>query len=174
MKEKKPYKFYTEEYIRKHADVIYWKDACALIPFDLLFEIADDYSDMFDWGVISNREDISIPFIQKYIKKLNFAFLSLSVPLDIMFEICEMDEVYIGNFAWFCISNRDIPESFVRKYQDKISWITFSRNNCMELFSDEFFEEFEKYIHWNTIFNSKNFTLGFKERFKHKNPLIKL
>ncbi len=89
MKEKKPYKFYTKEYIRKHADVIYWKDACALIPFDLLFEVADDYSDMFDWFFVSNRMDLTADFIKKYSDKLFWDSICYFTKIEVLSSLAD-------------------------------------------------------------------------------------
>lgn len=162
------YSYYTKEYIIKNADIINWEDACTITHFDILSELSDDYSDMFDWHVISNREEISVEFIRKHIKKINFNVLCLSIPIEFIYEICETEGLRIGPFAWLCISERDISEKFVRKHYEKINWVQFSKNNSMELFSEKFFIDFKNHIQWNVVLATKSFTLGFKERFKHK------
>lgn len=160
---------YTKDLIVNYADTINWSDVSHYAPFEVISAVADDYSDMFNWMAISNRIDLSDEFILKYVQKLDLNYLNFFMSLELIYEICELDESLIESYTWHCISSRHLSEEFVRKHHKKINWNRISTNLVIEQFSDQFFVDFENHIHWNVFFRKIGISPEFKIKFQHKN-----
>lgn len=77
------------------------------------------------------------------------------------------DIIRSHNGEWIFISvNRDLPEDFIREYQDNIIWGLLS---VYQNLSEEILEEFHERVNWRCVFlNKARFSPEFLEKFKHK------
>jgi hypothetical protein len=82
-----------------------------------------------------------------------------------------LDDDFLNNFSdkinyWEYISvHRHLSHEFIRKFQDKVSWINIS---CRQNLSEEFIREFQDKVDWMYISLYQKLTESFIREFKDK------
>lgn len=80
---------YTKEYIIQHADNVNWYAICLVAPLNLLYELSDDFSDMFNWIWVSDRMDLTADFIRKFSDKLSWSNICYFSKIEVLSSLVD-------------------------------------------------------------------------------------
>lgn len=133
-------------------------------------EFVEEFREVMDWEIVSQRSDLSLSFIERFESMLDWETLSLNYPLSIDFaelfgENIEWDivhgndtihEAFIIEFEdvwtedqWDDISEHlRLTEPFIRRMQDRLNWEYISSDQTL---SSEFIREFKDKVIWPLV-----------------------
>ena len=66
-------------------------------------------------------------------------------------------------YSWQLISQMELSDDFIRKFQDKVDWNIISGS---QLLNENFIEEFKDKIQWESVSRYQNFTEYFIRQYQ--------
>lgn len=108
---------YTNEYIIQNADNIDWTIVCLSVSLNLLSELSDDYSDMYDWFCLSSRMDLTVSFIRKHSDKLHWGNVSYYSNIEVMYSLVDefSNKMSLSEISMRADFTYDLMEKIVNK-----------------------------------------------------------
>lgn len=133
----------------------------------------EGYLDCFDcrkitkkqWTKISERNDLSVQFCERYYKHIRWELCSVEQHLSNEFIQVHKDEL-----KWNDISSctNGLSESFIAKYYKKVNWHYISKYQTL---SETFIAIFSEYVDWENLQQNNKVKLSEKFRKRYNDKL---
>lgn len=109
----------TKRYVIQHADTIDWLNVCGCVPVGLLYELSEDFSDMFDWFFVSIRMDLTAEFIRKHSDKLEWENISYFSKIEVISSLVDefYDKISLSELSMRADASSDLYDKISRKQE---------------------------------------------------------
>ena len=155
----------SEPFLREFAEQLVWNGWQGICARQKLSEgFLREQLERIDWTAVAQNQELSVGFIEEFAAKIPLGLLDVTrLPEDFLRK-------YADQLSWDgthgSISMRaDLSESFVRDFQDRLNWtkVTMYRDN-----SSEFLDEFAERIEWRHLGHNKHLTDAQIRHYKDK------